>query len=414
MSLLNLCHGEKTKDEIQRENKHITMQKQTKAIHLDYQRPDAYGALSMPVYHCAAFEFDNAAEMIESFCGRSDMPDYSRVTNPTVTYFERKVQALTGAEDVVAFGSGMAAIANTLFCLASAGRTIVTSRHLFGNTLALVQDTMARFGVGLRFCDLTDTADVEAALDDTTCCIFMEVMTNPQLEVADIAALSSLAHKHRLPLIADTTMVPFIVFDGKALGIDVEVVSSTKYISGGATSIGGLVILHAAESDFKRRMRQEMLMNFGAYMTPHVAYMQTLGLETLAVRYEKQTQNALAMAEALQRMPEVKAVRYPGLQTDAFHDVAVRQFGERPGAMLTLELESREACFRFLDRLQLICRATNLFDNRSLAIHPASTIFGNFTEAQRRDMDISEHLIRLSAGLEDADDLIDDLRQALK
>ena len=414
MSLLNLCHGEKTKDEIQRENKHITMQKQTKAIHLDYQRPDAYGALSMPVYHCAAFEFDNAAEMIESFCGRSDMPDYSRVTNPTVTYFERKVQALTGAEDVVAFGSGMAAIANTLFCLASAGRTIVTSRHLFGNTLALVQDTMARFGVGLRFCDLTDTADVEAALDDTTCCIFMEVMTNPQLEVADIAALSSLAHKHRLPLIADTTMVPFIVFDGKALGIDVEVVSSTKYISGGATSIGGLVILHAAESDFKRRMRQEMLMNFGAYMTPHVAYMQTLGLETLAVRYEKQTQNALAMAEALQRMPEVKAVRYPGLQTDAFHDVAVRQFGERPGAMLTLELESREACFRFLDRLQLICRATNLFDNRSLAIHPASTIFGNFTEAQRRDMDISEHLIRLSAGLEDADDLIDDLRQVLK
>ena len=414
MSLLNLCHGEKTKDEIQRENKHITMQKQTKAIHLDYQRPDAYGALSMPVYHCAAFEFDNAAEMIESFCGRSDMPDYSRVTNPTVTYFERKVQALTGAEDVVAFGSGMAAIANTLFCLASAGRTIVTSRHLFGNTLALVQDTMARFGVGLRFCDLTDTADVEAALDDTTCCIFMEVMTNPQLEVADIAALSSLAHKHRLPLIADTTMVPFIVFDGKALGIDVEVVSSTKYISGGATSIGGLVLLHAAESDFNRRMRQEMLMNFGAYMTPHVAYMQTLGLETLAVRYEKQTQNALAMAEALQRMPEVKAVRYPGLQTDAFHDVAVRQFGERPGAMLTLELESREACFRFLDRLQLICRATNLFDNRSLAIHPASTIFGNFTEAQRRDMDISEHLIRLSAGLEDADDLIDDLRQALK
>ena len=390
------------------------MQKQTKAIHLDYQRPDAYGALSMPVYHCAAFEFGSAAEMIESFCGRSEMPDYSRVTNPTVTYFERKVQALTGAEDAVAFSSGMAAIANTLFCLASAGRTIVTSRHLFGNTLALVQDTMARFGVGIRFCDLTNPAAVEAAIDDTTCCIFMEVMTNPQLEVADIGVLSSLAHKHRLPLIADTTMVPFTVYDAKALGIDVEVVSSTKYISGGATSIGGLVIIHTAESGFKRRMRQEMLMNLGAYMTPHVAYMQTLGLETLAVRYDRQTQNALAMAEALQQMPEVQGVRYPGLPEDTFHDVAVRQFGERPGAMLTLELESREACFRFLDRLQLIHRATNLFDNRSLAIHPASTIFGNFTESQRRDMDINEHIIRLSAGLEDADDLIADLRQALK
>ena len=390
------------------------MQKQTKAIHLDYQRPDAYGALSMPVYHCAAFEFGSAAEMIESFCGRSEMPDYSRVTNPTVTYFERKVQALTGAEDAVAFSSGMAAIANTLFCLASAGRTIVTSHHLFGNTLALVQDTMARFGVGIRFCDLTNPAAVEAAIDDTTCCIFMEVMTNPQLEVADIGVLSSLAHKHRLPLIADTTMVPFTVYDAKALGIDVEVVSSTKYISGGATSIGGLVIIHTAESGFKRRMRQEMLMNLGAYMTPHVAYMQTLGLETLAVRYDRQTQNALAMAEALQQMPEVQGVRYPGLPEDTFHDVAVRQFGERPGAMLTLELESREACFRFLDRLQLIHRATNLFDNRSLAIHPASTIFGNFTESQRRDMDINEHIIRLSAGLEDADDLIADLRQALK
>ena len=390
------------------------MQKQTKAIHLDYQRPDAYGALSMPVYHCAAFEFGSAAEMIESFCGRSEMPDYSRVTNPTVTYFERKVQALTGAEDAVAFSSGMAAIANTLFCLASAGRTIVTSRHLFGNTLALVQDTMARFGVGIRFCDLTNPAAVEAAIDDTTCCIFMEVMTNPQLEVADIGVLSSLAHKHRLPLIADTTMVPFTVYDAKALGIDVEVVSSTKYISGGATSIGGLVIIHTAESGFKRRMRQEMLMNLGAYMTPHVAYMQTLGLETLAVRYDRQTQNALAMAEALQQMPEVQGVRYPGLPEDTFHDVAVRQFGERPGAMLTLELESREACFRFLDRLQLIHRATNLFDNRSLAIHPASTIFGNFTESQRRDMDINEHIIRLSAGLEDAVDLIADLRQALK
>ena len=414
MSLLNLCHGEKTKDEIQRENKHITMQKQTKAIHLDYQRPDAYGALSMPVYHCAAFEFDNAAEMIESFCGRSVMPDYSRVTNPTVTYFERKVQALTGAEDVVAFSSGMAAIANTLFCVAAAGRTIITSRHLFGNTLSLVQDTMARFGVITRFCDLTDPVAVEAAIDDTTCCIFMEAMTNPQLEVADIGMLSSLAHKHRLPLIADTTMVPFTMYEGKELGIDVEVVSSTKYISGGATSIGGLVIVHAAASDFKRRIRQEMLMNLGAYMTPHVAYMQTLGLETLAVRYDKQTQTALAMAKALKGMPGVQVVRYPGMPEDAFHDVAVRQFGECPGAMLTLELSSREACFRFLDCLQLIRRATNLFDNRTLAIHPASTIFGNLTEAQRRDMDISEHIIRLSAGLEDAADLIADLRQALQ
>lgn len=390
------------------------MQKQTKAIHFDYQRPDAYGALSMPVYHCAAYEFENAADMVESFCGRSDMPDYSRVTNPTVTYFERKIQALTKAQDVVAFSSGMAAISNTLFCLAASGRTILTSRHLFGNTLALINGTMRRFGVEVGFCDLTDLNAVEAAISEKTCCIFMEIMTNPQLEVVDIPALSSLAHKHRLPLIADTTMVPFTVFDGKALGIDVEVVSSTKYISGGATSIGGIVIEHSVNPEFKQRMRQEMLMNFGAYMTPHVAYMQTLGLETLAVRYEKQTQNALLLAEALEKMPGVKAVRYPGLPNDAFHHVATRQFGARPGAMISMELADKESCFAFLDRLNLIRRATNLFDNRSLAIHPASTIFGNFTEEQRRSIDISDRIIRLSVGLEAVEDLIEDVRQALE
>lgn len=389
------------------------MQKQTTAIHARYQQPDAYGALSMPVYHCAAYEFANAEDMIESFCGRSDMPDYSRVTNPTVTYFERKVRTLTAAADVVAFSSGMAAIANALLALSAAGKNIVTSRHLFGNTFALLAGTFQRFGIEARCCDLTRPSEVEQLLDDNTCCIFMEILTNPQMEVADIPSLSAIAHRHGVPLVADTTMIPFTEFDGKALGIDVEVVSSTKYLSGGATTIGGLVIDYGRDEAFTRRLRQEMLMNLGAYMTPHVAYMQTLGLENLAARYAVQTDNALRVAKALTELPGIASVRYPALPADPFHAVFTRQFGARGGAMITFQLASREACFRFINRLQLIKRATNLFDNRSLAIHPASTIFGNFTDEQRRGMDISDTLIRLSVGLESPIDLIADIQAAL-
>lgn len=389
------------------------MQKQTEAIHTHYQQRDAYGALSMPVYHCAAYEFDNAHDMVESFCGRSDMPDYSRVTNPTVTYFERKVKSLTGATDVVAFSSGMAAISNALLCVAGQGKNILTSRHLFGNTFALISRSLARFGVEARCCDLTNLQEVESLLDTNTCCLFMEIMTNPQMEVADIPALAALAHARHIPLIADTTMIPFTEFSAKTLGVDVEVVSSTKYLSGGATSIGGLVVDYGWSETFTRNMRQEMLMNFGAYMTPHVAYMQTLGLETLHARYAVQAAGALQLATALQEVPGIVGVRYPGLPTDPYHDIFTRQFGQRGGAMITIDLASREACFSFINRLQLIKRATNLFDNRTLAIHPASTIFGPFTDEQRREMDIFDTTIRLSIGLEAVDDLLADIRHAL-
>ena len=390
------------------------MKKQTLAIDTPYQHPDAYGALSMPVYHCAAYEFDNAEEMADAFCGRSDMPDYSRVTNPTVTYFERKVAALAEAAEAVAFSSGMAAISNTLFCLASQGRTILTSRHLFGNTFALIGGTMLRFGVRPKLCDLTDIEAVENAIDDTTCCIFMEIITNPQMEIADMRALADVAHRHNIPLVADTTTIPFTQFSAKALGVDIEVVSSTKYISGGATSIGGVVIDYGTHPNFGKRMRQEMLMNLGAYMSPHVAYMQTVGLETLDARYRVQADNALTVAKAIKDIPGIQRVRYPGLADDPYHDIARRQFGETSGAMLTIDLASKEACYKFIDNLRLIRRATNLFDNRSLAIHPASTIFGNFNERQREKMDILDTTIRLSIGLEAAEDIIEDIKGGLK
>ena len=389
------------------------MKKQTQAIQTRFQSQDAYGSLAMPVYHTAAYEFDNATEMADAFCGRTDAPDYSRVTNPTVIYFENKVKALCNAAGVIAVNSGMAAISNTLLCLTATGKNIVTSRHLFGNTYALIGGTMLRFGIKPRMTDLTNLQEVEAAIDNDTACLFMEIITNPQMEVADITALAEIAHKKGIPLVADTTMIPFTQFDAHSLGVDIEVVSSTKYLSGGATSIGGLVIDYGTTPNFTSRMRKEMLMNLGAYMTPHVAYMQNLGLETLDARYRVQAGNALKVARALKSEEKIKRVNYIGLEDNPFYDISRRQFGDTSGAMLTIDLESEQACFDFINRLQVVRRATNLFDNKSLAIHPASTIFGNFTPHQRQKMDVLDTTIRLSIGLEAAEDIIEDIRRSL-
>lgn len=389
------------------------MKKQTQAIHTAFQSRDAYNSLSMPVYHTAAYEFDNASEMADAFCGRTNAPDYSRVTNPTVIYFENKIKSLTGAVDVIALSSGMAAISNALMAVAEAGKNIVASRHLFGNTFSLISHTLPRFGVDAHLCDLTDRSQVENAIDDNTCCIFLEIITNPQLEVADIRMLSELAHRHNIPVIADTTVIPFTEFDAHSLGVDVEIVSSTKYLSGGATSLGGLIIDYGSADGFNNRVRKEMLFNFGAYMTPHAAYMQTIGLETLDARYRIQSSNTLELARRLCSLSKISSVNYVGLPDNPYHDLAQAQFGRTAGAVLTIDLESKEACYNFINNLKLIRRATNLFDNKSLAIHPASTIFGNFTAEQRKEMDVKETTIRLSVGLEAVDDLFDDIRQAV-
>ncbi len=390
------------------------MKKQTQAIHTSYQKRDAYNSLSMPVYHTAAYEFDNASEMSDAFCGRIDAPDYSRVTNPTVTFLEKKVKEITGAAGVTALNSGMAAISNTLLSVAAAGKNIVSSRHLFGNTYSLIAGTLLRFGVRPKLCDLTDIAAVERAVDDDTCCIFLEIITNPQMEVADLTALAEIAHRKNVPLIADTTLIPFTEFDAHSLGVDIEVVSSTKYVSGGATSIGGLVIDYGTCEGFGKRMKSEMLFNLGAYMTPQVAYMHTLGIETMDARYRIQSANALELAERMRSLPEIKNVNYVGLADNKYHELARKQFGPTAGAMVTIDLESKERCFEFINRLQLIRRATNLFDNKTLAIHPASTIFGLFTDRQRQSMDVLDTTIRLSIGLEAADDLFDDISQAVR
>lgn len=389
------------------------MDKSTIAIDIKLPRQDAYGSIAMPVYHTAAYEFETAKDMADAFCGRVLAPDYSRVMNPTVMHFEDQVKALTGADNVFAFCSGMAAITNAFLTVIESGKNIVTSRHLFGNTVALITKTFARFGVETRQVDLLDLDAVRKSIDKNTACIYLEIVTNPQLEVADIPALAKIAHENGIPLIADTTVIPFTQFSAKALGVDIEVLSSTKYISGGATSLGGLVIDYGTFPEVNKRIRFELLFNIGSYMSPHAAYMQSLGLETLEARYKMQSDNALELARKLQTVMGIR-VNYIGLEDNPFYALAQRQFGKTAGAMLTIDLADQEACFRFIDNLKLIRRATNLFDNKTLAIHPYSTIFGNFTDEERREMDVKDTTIRISVGLEDVNDIFEDIVQAAK
>ncbi|MEA4918984.1 PLP-dependent transferase [Proteiniphilum sp.] len=394
-----------------------------------YPKPDPYGALSMPVYHSLAYEFQTAEEMEAAFCGWTNEHTYSRITNPTVQHFEELVKSATGAYGVTALNSGMAAISNTLITLAWSGSNLVTSRHLFGNTYSFFVNTLNAFGMEVRFCDLTNMEEVANAIDEKTCGLFLEIITNPQMEVVDLAKLSKIVHDRGVPLIADTTIIPFSIFHAVDFGVDIEVIASTKYISGGATSLGGLIIDYGkfhnyrtpalkafesiSQSPFHTRLRKEVHRNLGAYMTPDAAYQQSLGLETLQLRFGRQAGSCKELAEKLQSLPDVRSVNYTGLPDNPFYEVSKRQFGDYPGAMLTFDLESKECCFSFMNRLKLIRRATNLFDNRSLIIHPASTIFGSFSAAQREMMNVKDTTIRLSVGLESVECLFEDICQAL-
>ena len=410
------------------------MQYETKILTTKYQKPDAYGALSMPVYYTAAFEFESAKAMGDAFCGRSLAPSYARIANPTVTYLEERVRQLTEAQSVTALNTGMAAIHYALTAVSATGLNIVASKHLFGNSVSLLRDTLGAFGVEVRFADFTRPEEVAALIDRKTCALFFEIITNPQLFVADIRRLAGIAHAAGVPLIADTTIVPFSTFHADRFGVDVEVVSSTKYISGGGTGLGGLLIDYGRfdwslspspvlqarvkrvgkRMAFTARVKTELITNLGALMTPQAAYMETLGLDTLDIRFHRQAETTLWLARQCLELPEIKRVNYTGLEDNPFHELSTSQFGPLPGAVFTIDLASKEAAWAFIDRLQVIRRATNLFDRKSLAIHPASTIFGLFTPEQCAEMSVPDTTVRLSIGLEAREDLLEDIKQSLE
>lgn len=403
----------------------------TRSLNVSFPKDDAYRALQMPIYESVAFDFESSEDIAANFRGEFPAHVYSRTGNPTVEYFEKKMLELTGGHKALAVSSGMAAISNTILALCNGGDNIVSGKNLFGHTYALFAQTLPTFGVETRFGDLSDINELEKLIDDKTRILFFETVTNPQLEVPHIDALVSLARKHNLLVVADSTLTPPIVFNSKKHGVDIEVMSTTKFISGGATAVGGVIIdngtfdwtkvpklepfvAKAGKNVFYGRLKSNIFRNFGGCMTAHSAYFQILGLDILELRVERSVSNCFKLAEYLENNAKIKEVNYPSLKSSMSYLFSMKYFGHKPGAIMTFDLESEEACFRFMNKLKIIRRATNLNDNKTLIIHPYSTIYVEFTPEERAEMGIRPTMMRLSVGIEGVDDLIEDIEQALE
>lgn len=402
----------------------------TRIIGAKFKKEDAHGAISMPIYRNAAFEYPSSEAIANAFQNKTDSHTYTRISNPTVENLELRIKAASGAENVMLVSSGMASISNTFMALAYAGSNIVTSPHLFGNTFSLFQFTLAEFGVEVRFVNTDNLSEIESAIDDNTCAFFCELITNPHMEIADLPKIAAITKAKGVPLIVDTTIVPWCGFSAKKQGVDIEVVSTTKYVSGGATSVGGAILDYgtfdwsknkklskviptASMSAFMFKIKREIARNMGACMDSETASLQALGMESLQLRFNHMSQTAYELAQYLSDIDKVKKVGYTKLDSSPYKKISDQLFPSNPGAMLTFNLATKEDCYRFMDRLKVIRRATNLFDNKTLIIHSESTIYGTFTAEMKQVMGIEDNLLRLSVGLEDIEDLKKDILQAL-
>jgi O-acetylhomoserine (thiol)-lyase len=401
----------------------------TRAIHGDIPKKDVHGAIRYPVYAGAAFSFESAEDLEDAFAFRKPAHTYSRVTNPTVEAFERKVNLLEGGRGAIAVASGMAAISNVFLNLLQTGDNVVSANSLFGNTYSFLNHTLKKFGIETRFVDIDNLDQVDRAIDENTRALFLETISNPKMNVPDIAKIIEISHAKGAAVIVDATVTTPYLFNAKAYGVDIVIHSSTKLISGGATSIGGVIVdtgncawagypglaeyKNLREWAFLARLRKEVYRDLGACMAPQTAYLQSLGLETLSLRVEKVCENTAAIAAYLNTHKKVNKVNYPGLPDSSFYEIAKKQFNNRFGGLLSFELADKPTCFQFLNQLQIIKRASNLGDNTSLIIHPASTIFREYTLEEKSAMGVTESLVRLSVGIENIEDLVGDMWQAL-
>ena len=385
----------------------------TKAIHAGNVKDAQYGALTTPIYQTSTFVFDSCEQGGRRFAGQEGGYIYTRLGNPTVSVLENKVAALEGGEACVAAASGMGAISSALWTIAGAGKHIVADGTLYGCTFALLNHGMSRYGVEVSFVDTSDLAAVKAALKENTCAVYLETPANPNLKIADIAAVAEIAHTYNpaIKVVCDNTFASPALQNPLALGADVVVHSATKYLNGHGDVIAGFVV---GKADFIGEVRMFGLKDMtGAVMDPFAAYLILRGLKTLEIRMERHCANAKAIAEFLDQHPAVEKVYYPGLKDHVGHDIAARQMKDF-GGMLSFEVKGgRAAGTKLVNALQLITVAVSLGDAETLIEHPASMTHSTYTEEELAASGIPGGLIRLSAGLENAEDLLADLKQAL-
>jgi O-acetylhomoserine aminocarboxypropyltransferase/cysteine synthase len=423
------------------------MQKETIATHFGYDTKANLGSMAVPIYPSTAYDFGDAQTAANRFALKELGPIYTRLANPTTDIFASRIAALEGGVAGVATSSGQAALFGTILNLAGAGDEIIYSDKVYGGTTTLIGVNLKRLGINSKVFDSENPQNLESLITDKTKAIIFETLSNPQISVAKIDEIVKIADKFGIVTIADNTVATPIIFTPITHGVDVVTHSASKYISGQGLSIAGaaisakslnkklvgnarypyynepdegyhgLVLANLAENFdlFSLRFTITILRDFGITLSPFNAFQLIQGLETLDVRVRRHSQNALKIAEFLQSHPKVKSVNYPGLKSSKFYDYVSTNFTDGLcSGLLCFDVGDFETAKHVSNNTNLFSIVVNIGDSKSLITHPASTTHSQLSEAKLQQAGISQGLIRLSVGLENADDLIADLERALK
>lgn len=414
----------------------------TRAIHAGNIPDQVTGARALPIYQSSAFVFDDTADAAARFALQKYGNIYSRLANPTVASFEERVASLEGGLGAVATASGLSAQYITFASLAGTGDHIVASANLYGGSITQLDVTLRRFGIETTFVQSADAADYAAAITDKTKALFVETIANPSGEIADLEALADVAHAHGIPFIVDSTIATPYLNRPIEWGADIVTHSATKFLGGHGTTLGGVVVesgrfdWHSekfplfgqpvpsygglqwsgnfGEYAFLTRLRAEQLRDIGPALAPHSAFLLAQGVETLPYRIQAHIDNARVVAEWLDADSRIERVLWAGLPGHPHHDRALKYLPKGPGSVFSFEVKGGRAVGQALiENVNLASHLANIGDAKTLIIHPASTTHAQLTEQQLIDAGVLPGVVRLSVGIEDVEDIIDDLDQAL-
>ena len=399
---------------------------------------------AVPIYQTTSFVFEDTQEGAELFALQKAGNIYTRITNPTTSSFEERIAALEGGVGALATASGMAALTYTILGLAHAGDHVVAASTIYGGTFNLLKETLPRYGITTTFVDIDNLEEVEAAIKDNTKLVLIETLGNPVINIPDIEKIAEIAHKHQIPLVADNTFATPYLINVFSHGVDIAVHSATKFIGGHGTTIGGVIVdsgkfdwtasgkfPQLVEEDpsyhnisytrdvgaaaFIVAARVQLLRDMGAALSPFNSFLLLQGLETLSLRVERHVQNAEKIVDFLVNHPKVEKVNYPKLADSPYHALAEKYLPKGVGSIFTFHVKGGEAEARkVIDNLEIFSNLANVADAKSLVVHPATTTHAQLSDSDLEAAGVTKNQIRLSIGLENVDDLIEDLRLALE
>jgi len=390
------------------------------------------GATAVPIVQSSSFAYETAEGLEDVFRGRAIGQVYTRIGNPTTEALEKRLALLEGGGTAIATASGMAAITTAVLTILRAGDEILSSSSLFGGTFSLFRDTLSNYGITASFVDPLDLDGFRAAINERTRLLFVETIGNPKLDVPDIPALARIAHQAGVPIMVDSTVSTPCLASGAQLEADILAYSTSKYINGTGTTIGGVIIDRGVfdwnsprfphfeqfhkkyrQFAFTARARKLVHKDLGACAAPFNSYLLTEGVQTLALRMDRHCSNALALARFLNGHPKVSWIKYPGLEDSPQYETATRLYSGRYGGLLTFGTGDKASAFKVINGLRLAKNLANIGDAKTLVIHPASTICADYNAGEKALMGVTEDTIRVSVGIEDHRDIIEDFKQAL-